>query len=96
MTIQEIDLSLVEYVEVRGHYLYFISDNLECKIRGSLRQNYEILENKEFLRVNKSTMVNKNHVVDTRKISRYLYLKSGKCIEISRRKLKNIDLKKAI
>ena len=96
MTIQEIDLSLVEYVEVRGHYLYFISDKLECKIRGSLRQNYKVLENKEFLRVNKSTMVNKNHVVDTRKISRYLYLKSGKCIEINRRKLKNIDLKKAI
>lgn len=85
MTIQDIDLSLVEYVEVRGHYLYFVCDKIEHKIRGSLRQNYEVLEDKEFLRVNK------NHVEDTRKNSRYLYLKSGKCIEISRRKLKIID-----
>lgn len=62
-TIHKIYLNDLQYIEVRGHVLYFHTTNEVIQVYESLKKYEELLESYSFSSCNRSYLVNLKHVI---------------------------------
>ena len=78
-----IDVSTVEYIEVKGHYIVFHTQKGDIETKGTLKELTEKLEKYSFIRANNYAIVNARHIRAIR--DNTVVLSSG-ALELSRRK----------
>ena len=78
-----VDVSSIEYVEIKGHFLVLHTQNGDIQTKGTLKDMLDKLGNSSFIHCNNRTIVNVNHIRSIK--DNTVFLPSGE-LAISRRR----------